>query len=223
MTTPQARARRPLFDGDAGLPFSAEEALSHVTRKDRPLARTIERVGPFRLKLQTAHSPFDTLTESILHQQITGKAAAAIAARLCAAFGGERYPAPELVVRARTTKLRGAGLSMSKAVALKDLAAKVIDGTVPTFEAMGGMDDEEIVERLTAVRGVGRWTAEMLLIFRLGRPDVLPSTDYGVRKGFARVFRLKELPSPGEVVKRGERWRPFRTVGSWYLWRALEL
>jgi DNA-3-methyladenine glycosylase II len=212
-----------LFRGNANLPFSAEAALAHVTAKDRPLARTIERVGAFGLKLHDSRTPFETLAESILHQQITGKAAAAIAARLCASFGGESYPAPELVVRARTTKLRSAGLSATKAAAIKDLAAKVLDGTVPTFEAMGAMSDDEIVERLVDVRGIGRWTAEMLLIFRLGRPDVLPSTDYGIRKGFARVYRAKDLPAPKEILTRGERWRPFRTLASWYLWRCLEL
>ncbi len=212
-----------LFDGDMRLPFSAETALAHVTARDAPLARTIARVGGFRLKLQTSHSPFESLAESILHQQITGKAAAAIGARLRAAFGSDRYPAPDLVVRAPVTKLRTAGLSKSKALALQDLGAKVLDGTVPTFEAMAAMEDDAIVERLTAVRGIGRWTVEMLLIFRMGRPDVLPSTDYGIRKGFGRVFRKKALPTPGEILKRGERWRPYRTLASWYLWRSLEL
>jgi O-6-methylguanine DNA methyltransferase len=212
-----------LFAGDGAFPFPAGAALRHVSGADKPLARTIERVGPFRLKLQSAHSPFDALVESILHQQITGKAAAAIAARLKATFGTEGYPSPEAVRRARVTKLRGAGLSASKALAVRDLAAKVADGTVPSFETMRGMEDEAIVERLTAVRGVGRWTVEMLLIFRLGRPDVLPVQDYGVRKGFARVFGTKDLPLPGAVARRGERWRPYRTVASWYLWRACEL
>ena len=212
-----------LFDGDVHLPFSASDALAHVSGADRRLARVIERVGPFRLKLQLAHSPFDALPESILHQQITGKAAAAIGARLCATFGKSRYPSPEDVAGAETEKLRSAGLSLSKALAVKDLAAKVLDGTVPTFETMKDLDDDALVERLTAVRGIGRWTVEMLLMFRLGRPDVLPSTDYGIRKGVAQVFRTKELPTPGEVLRRGERWRPFRTLASWYLWRALEL
>ena len=118
--------------------------------------------------------------------------------------------------------LRGAGLSRSKLLALRDLAAKTIDGHVPTLAKARRMDDEAIIEHLTAIRGIGRWTAQMLLIFRLGRPDVLPVGDYGIRKGFAIAFRKRELPLPAAVEKRGERWRPFRTVASWYLWRAAE-
>jgi DNA-3-methyladenine glycosylase II len=124
----------------------------------------------------------------------------------------------------RVPRLRGAGLSRAKVAAIKDLAAKTLDGTVPTMARLRRMPDTEIVERLTSIRGIGQWTVEMLLIFRLGRPDVLPASDYGVRKGFARAFGLNgPLPTPKEVIARGERWRPYRTMASWYLWRALEL
>jgi 3-methyladenine DNA glycosylase/8-oxoguanine DNA glycosylase len=218
-------AASALFAGAAPVPFDAPAALEHLHAADRVLSRLITRVGPFLLRPQATHPPFQALTESILHQQVTGKAAAAILGRFCATFGVDgAFPAPRRVVTASDEALRAAGLSRSKAAAVRDLAARVIDGTVPPMEVMRGMPDDDVVERLTRVRGVGVWTVQMLLIFRLGRPDVLPVGDYGVRKGFARTFRTKgELPTPGEVARRGERWRPYRTVASWYLWRALEL
>jgi 3-methyladenine DNA glycosylase/8-oxoguanine DNA glycosylase len=132
------------------------------------------------------------------------------------------HPRPEDILATPDDRLRGAGLSRNKTLAVKDLAAKSLDGTVPTLARLKRLDDEEIVERLSSVRGVGRWTVEMLLIFRLGRPDVLPATDYGVRKGFQRTFRTRGLPSSAQVLKRGERWRPYRSIASWYLWRSLE-
>ena len=189
------------------------------------LSRLITRVGPYLLKTEADQPPFQSLTESILHQQVAGKAAAAILGRFRAEFGnGKAFPAPARIVGASDEHLRAVGISRSKAAALRDLAAKTIDGTVPTAKALHTMEDTEIIERLTEVRGVGVWTAHMLLMFRLGRPDVLPVGDYGVRKGFAQTFRTKaELPTPTELTKRGERWRPYRTVASWYLWRALEL
>lgn len=214
-----------LFRGGAALGFDAEEALRHLPSRDPKLGALIERVGPFRLQLAGIHSPFAALTEAILHQQLTGKAAATILGRFKALFPGRPngFPRPEDVARAPEDLLRGAGLSRAKAMAVKDLAAKSLDGTVPSVERLLEMDEEAIVERLCAVRGVGRWTVEMLLIFRLGRPDVLPIGDYGIRKGFARAFRTRELPTPAQVERRGQRWRPYRTVASWYLWRALEL
>ena len=130
---------------------------------------------------------------------------------------------PRAMLETDDARLRAAGLSRGKTEALKDLAAKTLDGTVPTIRELHRLGDEEIVERLTAVRGIGRWTVEMMLIFRLGRPDVMPATDYGVRKGYARVFRKRKLPEPKAFLARSERWRPFRTMASWYLWRANEL
>jgi DNA-3-methyladenine glycosylase II len=212
------------------LPFDAVEAVEHLRARDAKLGALIERAGAFTLRLDRAQSPFESLLESILYQQLHGKAAATIHRRVREHFGGD--PAPQLLLDAPDEVLRAAGVSGNKCKALKDLAARALDGTVPTHAAIGKMTDEEIVKRLTAVRGIGPWTVEMLLIFRMGRPDVLPATDYGVRKGFALTFQripktraltADDLPSPETVIKRGKRWAPFRSVASWYLWRACDL
>jgi DNA-3-methyladenine glycosylase II len=167
-------------------------------------------------------SPFEALAEAIVYQQLTGKAAATILGRVKTVAGGKRLK-PDAVLAATDEVLRGAGLSRAKLAALRDLADKTNSGVVPSLAALKRLHDDAIVERLTSIRGVGRWTVEMLLIFRLGRPDVLPVADYGIRKGFARAFGLADFPAPRDVALRGERWRPHRTVASWYLWRALEL
>ena len=212
------------------LPFDPADALAHLRAADAKLGALIDRAGPFTLKLDPSQSPFEALLESILYQQLNGKAAATIHARVRAYFGGD--PAPQLLLDTPDEVLRAAGVCGNKARALKDLAAKTLDGTVPTHAAIRKMPDAEIVERLTAVRGIGPWTVEMLLIFRMGRPDVFPVTDYGVRKGFALTFlRLpktrplaaEDLPKPEILLKRGKRWTPFRSVASWYLWRACDL
>jgi methylated-DNA-[protein]-cysteine S-methyltransferase len=218
-----ASAPRSLFRGARGLPFDGDEAVRHVASRDSELARLIERVGPFALKLEALSSPFGSLLEAIVYQQLNGRAAASILRRVKALFAPKRAPSPADVAGASDEALRACGLSRAKVAAVKDLAAKTLDGTVPTLAGLRAMDDAEIVERLTQIRGIGRWTVEMLLIFRLGRPDVLPDGDYGVRKGFAVAMGLGELPSPRELRTAGERWRPYRTVASWYLWRALEL
>ncbi len=168
-------------------------------------------------------TPFQTLARSIVYQQLNGRAAATILGRVHAIYGGRKHFKPEAAATTTDELLRAAGLSRAKTAALKDLAAKTIDGTVPTARALVSKTDAEIIERLTAIRGVGRWTVEMLLIFRLGRPDVLPIDDYGVRKGLQRLLGAKELPSRAELAERGERWRPYRSAASWYLWRACEL
>ncbi len=176
------------------------------------------------MQLKRTPSIFVALAEAIVHQQLTGKAAATIFARLCALFPhAHRGPTAERILRTPDDKLRGAGLSRPKILSLRDLARKAQDGEVPTLAEVHRMDDEAIVERLSQVRGIGRWTVEMLLIFRLGRPDVLPADDYGVRKGFAIAFRKRDLPTRRELEQRGARWKPYRTVASWYLWRAVEL
>ncbi len=212
------------------LPFDPEEAIAHLKAADPKLAALIDRAGPFTLRLDPAPSPFESLLESIIYQQLHGKAAATIHSRVCAYFGGTLTP--RLLLDAPDEPLRAAGLSGNKMRALRDLAARTIDGTVPTHAAIRKMSDANIVERLTEVRGIGPWTVEMLLIFRMGRPDVLPATDYGVRKGFALTFQrvpktrpldAGDLPKPDVVVKRGLRWAPFRSVASWYLWRACDL
>ncbi|MGD0830024.1 MAG: DNA-3-methyladenine glycosylase 2 family protein [Terracidiphilus sp.] len=212
------------------LPFDSAAALEHLCAADPKLGLLIERAGAFSLRLDPSQSPFEALLESILYQQLNGKAAAAIHARVRTFFGGD--PAPQLLLDTPDEPLRAAGVSFNKIKALKDLAAKTLDGTVPNHAAIKKMTDAEIVARLTAVRGIGPWTVEMLLIFRMGRPDVFPVTDYGVRKGFALTFlRLpktrplaaQDLPKPEILLKRGKRWAPFRSVASWYLWRACAL
>jgi DNA-3-methyladenine glycosylase II len=216
--------------GRRKLPFDPEEAVAHLCAADAKLAALIRRVGPFALRLDPSPSPFESLLESIIYQQLHGKAAATIHRRVCEHFGCS--PTPQLLLDTPDEPLRAAGLSGNKLKALRDLAAKTLDGTVPTHAAIKKMPDADIVERLTAVRGIGPWTVEMLLIFRMGRPDVLPVTDYGVRKGFALTFQripktrplaAEDLPKPDVVFKRGMRWAPFRSVASWYLWRACDL
>jgi DNA-3-methyladenine glycosylase II len=212
------------------LPFNPEEALAHLRANDAKLAALIDRVGPFTLRLDASASPFDSLLESILYQQLHGKAAATIHRRVREYFGGD--PTPQLLLDTPDEPLRAAGVSGNKIKAMRDLARRTLDGTVPSHAAILKMSDADIVERLTEVRGIGSWTVEMLLIFRLGRPDVLPVTDYGVRKGFALTFQrvprsrpleAADLPKPDELFRRGRRWTPFRSVASWYLWRACDL
>lgn len=203
--------------------YDREEAVRHLSHSDDRLARLIEMVGPFNLQLRTMHSPFEALARNIIYQQLNGAAAAAIHDRVRALFKRTRRLRPQDILAASEDDLRGAGLSLVKLAAIKDLAAKTLDGTVPTLARLQRMSDEEIIDRLTMVRGIGRWTVEMLLMSRLGRPDVLPIDDYGVRKGYALVYGLKGPPKPKELARYGERWRPYRTVASWYMWRAAEL
>jgi DNA-3-methyladenine glycosylase II len=212
------------------LPFDRIEAIAHLRASDAKLAALIDRVGPFTMQLDRSASPFESLLESILYQQLHGKAAATIHRRVREYFGGD--PTPQQLIATPDEPLRAAGVSGNKIKAFKDLAARTIDGTVPSHAAINKMSDADIVERLTEVRGIGPWTVEMLLIFRMGRPDVLPVTDYGVRKGYALTFQrvpksrpieAADLPVPDVVFKRGQRWAPFRSVASWYLWRACDL
>ena len=204
-----------------GLGFEPATAVEHLRASDASLARVIDSVGPFRLQLIGASSIFGALAQAIVYQQLNGKAAAAIFARFCALFPGTD-PTAELVLAISEEELRGAGLSRSKLLSLRDLAGKTVSGEIPTLAEIRLMEDDAIIERLTSVRGIGRWTVEMLLIFRLGRPDVLPSDDYGIRKGFARAYTQGELPARKDVETYGVRWKPYRTVASWYLWRVAE-
>jgi len=208
-----------LFDAEPALGFDAEAAVAALREADAALARVIDRVGPFRLELKRTPSTFAALSEAIVHQQLSGRAAATIFARVCALFP-RGAPAAEAILRMPDAKLRGAGLSAAKLLALRDLAGRERAGEVPSLRELRALDDETIVARLAAVRGIGRWTAQMLLIFRLGRPDVLPCEDFGIRKGLALALRKRAFPAPAEVAERGERWRPWRTVASWYLWQA---
>jgi 3-methyladenine DNA glycosylase/8-oxoguanine DNA glycosylase len=210
-------------------------ACEHLTRVDRQLAKIIARSGPCHLQQETTQSIFEALLESIIYQQLNGKVAATITGRVKALFPEntkrirtrrglvDGFPTPEQILAASEEHLRSAGLSRAKMLAIRDLAAKALDGTVPTVKQAHKMSDEELIERLDSVRGIGRWTVEMLLMFRLGRPDVLPVGDYGVRKGFARMRKLAELPKPKELMAYGERWKPYRSVASWYMWRAAEM
>lgn len=212
------------------LPFDPAQAVDHLKTVDPKLGGLIDRVGPFTLRLDPSNSPFESLLEAILYQQLHANAASAIHRRVREYFGGE--PAPQLLLDAPDDVLRALGVSRNKILALKDLAARTVNGTVPTHAAIVKMPDADIVERLTEVRGIGPWTVEMLLIFRMGRPDVLPVTDYGVRKGYALTFQRlpksrplasKDLPKPDVIFRRGLRWKPYRSVASWYLWRACDL
>lgn len=217
----QLNGPTPLFEGEGALGFDPILAIAHLRASDPTLARVINEVGAFRMRLRPAPTIFAALAEAIVYQQLNGKAAAAIFARVRALFPRGRPTAAQLL-RTSEEKLRGAGLSRSKLLSLRDLAQKAEDGAIPTLGEIQSMADETIVERLSEVRGIGRWTAEMLLMFRLGRPDVLPVDDYGVRKGFAIAFDKGELPSPKELAAYGLRWKPYRTVASWYLWRMVE-
>ncbi len=226
------RPRTPAYDSAV--------ALRELAQADPKLGRLIERAGPFTLKLASSLSPFEALLESIVYQQLHGKAAAAIHARLLGSFaepGGNPahlapHPTAQHLLEAPNEQLRQAGLSHNKALAIRDLAAKTLDGTVPSLARIRRMSEDEIIAHLTQVRGIGRWTVEMFLIFRLGRPDILPTSDYGVRKGFALTFgKLKptdkfsplDLPKPEAMGKRARKWHPWCSVASWYLWRACDL
>jgi DNA-3-methyladenine glycosylase II len=209
--------------------------LRELTAADPKLGKLIGHAGPFKLRVASSQSPFEALVESIIYQQLHGKAAAAIHRRLLESFypatSNEHFAAQHLL-DCPNEQLRAAGLSHNKSLALRDLAAKTLDGTVPTLARIRRMPDEAIIEHLIQVRGVGRWTVEMLLIFRLGRPNVLPVDDYGVRKGFALTFgKLKpadkvtpmDLPKPDVMRRRAKKWHPWCSVASWYLWRACDL
>lgn len=198
------------------------EAVAHLCDRDKRLAKLIEKVGPCGLRIRHEHSIFYALMRSIIYQQLAGSAAAAILGRVDAIFG-DTQASPHLLLEASDEQLRAAGLSRNKMAAVRDLAAKTIDGTVPAVRQMSRMSDEEIIERCVQVRGIGPWTVQMLLIFRLGRMDVLPVDDYGVRKGMQTTYRLPELPKKAEMVKRAEKWRPYRSVAMWYFWRACEM
>jgi DNA-3-methyladenine glycosylase II len=202
--------------------FDHREAIAHLTKDDPRLAQLIAKAKDFHLNIDEAESPYDALLEAIAYQSISGKAAATIFARIKALGTNGRPPTPREILQVKPETLRQAGLSFAKIAAVRDLAQKTIEGTVPTLEEAHKMSDQELVERLISVRGIGAWTVEMFLIFRLGRPDVLPIHDYGVQKGFAITYGKRKIPKPKELAKFGERWRPYRTVASWYMWRAID-
>ncbi len=204
------------------LSFDLAEATRHLAAKDEKLAELIANTVPFQLHSDHLDSPYEVLLKAIAYQSISGKAAATIFGRVKALSGNGRTPSPEQMLKLCKPALRKAGLSGAKILAMKDLAKKTIQGIVPTLEQAEKLSDEELVKRLVSVRGIGAWTVEMFLIFRLGRPDVLPIHDLGVRKGWAITYDKKDMPTPKELLKFGERWRPYRTVASWYMWRACQ-
>jgi DNA-3-methyladenine glycosylase II len=202
-------------------PVDAELVMRELSRVDRHLARVIRRVGCFPTKKQKPQQPFASLLQAIVYQQLAGKAAATIFGRV-KALGASGFPTPEEILALDDTKLRGAGLSRQKIAAVKDLAAKTLDGTVPSLAKLRRMSEVEIHERLIQVRGIGELSVQMFLMFRLGRPDVLPIHDLGIRKGFQIVYGHDDVPKPQFILEHGERWRPYRSIASWYLWRAAD-
>src|SRR5256714_6281985 len=199
-----------------------EHAHQLLSASNPRLAKLIARSRRYEITPAVSIRAFDALAESIAYQQLNGKAAATIWGRVRALYGKRKWLDHAAVLNTPDEKLRACGLSRSKTAALKDLAAKTLDGTVPNRRQLVRMTDEEIIERCTKVRGIGRWTVEMLLLFELGRLDVWPVHDYGVQKGFAKTFVKKKLPTPKQFAKIGEKWRPYRSVAAWYFWRALD-
>jgi DNA-3-methyladenine glycosylase II len=207
------------------LPYDPKEAADHLRRSDPAMRRLVTRVGAMTLRRPAGGSTYAALAQSIVYQQLHAAAAATIFGRLCALGAGQAEgapPEPAALLRLPEAALRGAGLSAAKAAAMRDLAQKTVDGAVPTPRALARMEDAAIVARLTAIRGVGRWTAEMMLIFRLGRPDVWPTGDFAVRKGYGLLFGLAEPPSARALEGLGEAFAPFRSAAAWYLWRSLD-
>jgi DNA-3-methyladenine glycosylase II len=207
-------------------PVTYRRALRKAERQlkaaDPVLGAVIARVGPSKLAPAPGFDPFNALVSAICHQQLHGKAAQTILGRVLARFGDGQVADVARVRRARLDSLRACGLSTAKALAVKDLALKCLDDTVPPGEALHALPDDEVVERVTQVRGIGRWTVEMMLIFRMGRLDVWPVDDFGVRKGFTQLRRLEASITAKALVPHGEPWRPYRSVASWYLWRVAD-
>lgn len=196
-------------------------AESHLAQ-DPVMAALIHAFGPCALRPEPRRTPFEALVRAIAHQQLSGAAAATILRRFLALFPADRFPQPAEVLALAPEALRAAGFSNGKVLALRDLAEKTLSGIVPTPTAIKKLGDEALIERLVAVRGVGRWTAEMLLMFTLGRPDILAADDFGLRSGYRYAYRVAQLPRPTELRAHGEGWRPYRSVACWYLWRAHE-
>lgn len=204
------------------LPFELDIAVKHLCACDEKMEALIADLRPFEIDLHNTHSPYEVLIRAICYQSITRKAASAIYGRIKQLGQNGHPPSPEQMLKLPSSKLRKAGLSAAKAKSMKDLAKKTVLGIVPTHDEALKLPDQELVQRLISVRGIGAWTVEMFLIFRLGRPDVLPIHDLGVKKGWSVVYGKKHMPTPKELLKFGERWRPYRTIASWYMWRAFE-
>jgi DNA-3-methyladenine glycosylase II len=204
------------------LGFEPAEAIAHLRVADPTLMSVIDAAGPFAMELKKARSVFAALAEAIVYQQLSNKAAATIFGRLCSHFPrGTVGLTPERLLALSDARIRDAGISRPKLKSLRDLAQRTAGGEIPTLAAARRMSDAEIIARLVAVHGIGRWSAEMFLMFYLGRPDVLPVDDYSLRKAYAMAFRKRQLPSRQMLEKHGEKWRPYRTAASWYLWATL--
>ena len=201
----------------------SELAIAHLSNSDAILGGVIRAVGPSPIALQADCAPFQSLAQAIAHQQLNGIAANTILTRFINTCGKGAFPTPEAVLAAKQASLRAAGFSFAKIASLRDLAAKTLSGVVPDHPTLHVLPDADIIERLTQVRGIGRWTVEMLLMFRLGRPDILPVDDFGVRNGFRLAYGLRAMPAPKALAVFGERWGPYRSTAAWYLWRAVEL
>ncbi len=202
------------------MPTPHAKAISHLNGADPVLSAWIAKAGPCGLRRDREGSHFEHIARAIVYQQLSGKAAATIHGRLIDLFGG-RAPSPGELVKAPTPKLRKVGLSERKAEYLKDLALHAGQRSRP-LERLDAMEDGEVIETLTSIRGIGTWTAQMFLMFRLGRPDVLPATDLGVQKAVQLLYGFRKLPTPERVAKVGASWAPYRTVASWYLWRRVD-
>lgn len=204
------------------LQFDPIDAVNHLRASDAALARLIDQVGSFQLELHPSKSLFEALLRSIVYQQLHGRAAATILARVLVVLQPHGGPTPAALTAVTDETLRAAGLSRAKLAAARDLAAKCADGTVPSITEAKKLPDEELVTRLTAVRGVGPWTVHMLLIFHLGRPDVMPTGDFAIRLAFKNLYRKRRDPKPEAILKHACCWQPYRSVASWYLWRSLD-
>lgn len=202
--------------------FDPAAALAHLRASDAELGALIDRIGPFALEMKAADSLFEAMLRSIVYQQLHGKAAATIHGRVLAELDRHGGPTPEALTKATDAALRGAGLSGNKLLAVRDLSLKCREGTVPSLKDARRLADEELIARLTEVRGIGPWTVHMLLIFYLGRPDVMPTGDFAIRLGFKRLYRKRKDPTPEAIIKHARRWQPYRSVASWYLWRSLD-
>ena len=203
------------------LRYNRRQAVAHLRGRCAELGRFIDRCGPLKLRVPREFTVFEALASAIVYQQLSGKAASTIHDRFCALFAGAA-PEPARAAQLDFDTLRSVGLSRNKALSITDLAEKCCDGTLPSLQRLSRMDDPAVIERLCRVRGIGLWTAQMFLIFHLGRPDVMPATDLGVQKGVKAIFGMGDIPEPAEVLERTDHLSPYRSAASWYFWRAAD-
>lgn len=197
------------------------KAQRYLSNSDKKLAALIQRSGPCKIVNSESITPYQSLVRSVVYQQLHGKAAATILGRFLELFPKSKFPKPEQILALKPSTMRAVGLSQAKMLAIRDIALKTSEGLVPGSKAIVKLSDQEIIDRLTAIRGVGIWTVQMMLIFKLGRLDVLPATDFGVQKGFSITYK-KPHPTPKQLMEFGERWQPYRSIASWYMWRATD-